>query len=70
MSDAAQDRNLLFGIIALQSDLISMQQFVEACTLWTARKGDALADVLIERGWLVDADRQHVEAGCGHEWIL
>lgn len=61
MYENSQDKNLLFGVIALQSDLITMQQFAQACTLWTARKGDALADVLIEQGWLVDADRQHVE---------
>ena len=27
------DRSLLFGALALQADLISLDQFVEACTL-------------------------------------
>ena len=32
------DRNLIFGVLALQADLIDSVQFVEACTrqgLWT-----------------------------------
>jgi hypothetical protein len=28
------DRNLLFGVLALQGDLIRPDQFVEACTTW------------------------------------
>lgn len=55
------DRNLLFGLIAMQSDLIEMRQFVDACTLWGSRKDSALADILIEQGWLQPEDRQHVD---------
>jgi serine/threonine-protein kinase len=55
------DRNLLFGVLALQADLIDQGQFVEACTLWTTRKGVSLADVLVERGWIQPADRGDVD---------
>jgi serine/threonine-protein kinase len=55
------DRNLLFGVIALQVDLLGVEQFVEACTLWAARKSTPLADLLVERGWLSPADRADVE---------
>jgi PAS domain S-box-containing protein len=55
------DRNLLFGVLALQADLIDAGQFVEACTLWTTRKHTPLADLLVERGWLVPADRVHLD---------
>ena len=55
------DRNLLFGLIAMQSDLIEMRQFVDACTLWGSRKDSSLADILIEQGWLAEEDRQHVD---------
>ena len=55
------DRNLLFGVLALQADLIDTRQFIEACTLWTARKDASLADLLMERGWIVAEDRSHVE---------
>src|SRR6516162_11271747 len=55
------DRNLLFGVLALQADLIESVQFVEACTLWTTRKQAALADLLVERGWIAQTDKEHVE---------
>ena len=55
------DINLLFGLIAMQSDLITMRQFVDACTLWGSRKETSLADILVEQGWLIEDDRDHVE---------
>jgi PAS domain S-box-containing protein len=55
------DRNLLFGVLALQAELIDPRQFIEACLLWTGRKDVPLADLLVERGWLVPADREHVD---------
>jgi serine/threonine-protein kinase len=55
------DRNLLFGVLALQTDLIDAQQFIEACLLWTSRKDVPLADLLVERGWIMPDDRAHVE---------
>ncbi|MCI0456652.1 MAG: protein kinase [Gemmataceae bacterium] len=58
------DRNLLFGVLALQADLITQAQFVEACTLWTTRKQVPLADLLVERGWLTTNDQAHIN------WLL
>jgi PAS domain S-box-containing protein len=55
------DRNLLFGVLALQADLIDPQQFIEACLLWTSRKEVPLADLLVERGWIVPDDKAHVD---------
>ncbi len=55
------DRNLLFGVLALQADLLDAARFAEACTAWSARKDTPLADVLVERGWLTPADRADVE---------
>jgi WD40 repeat protein/serine/threonine protein kinase len=55
------DRNLLFGVLALQADLIDAAQFVEACAAWAARKDTSLGDLLVERGWLSAEDRQEVE---------
>jgi serine/threonine protein kinase len=51
------DRNLLFGVLALQADLIDAAQFAEVCTAWTARKDSSLSDLLQERGWLTDSDK-------------
>jgi tRNA A-37 threonylcarbamoyl transferase component Bud32 len=55
------DRNLLFGVLALQADLIEPARFAEACTAWSARKDTPLAELLVERGWLSAEERCHVE---------
>jgi serine/threonine-protein kinase len=55
------DRNLLFGVLALQMDLLDAAQFAEACSAWATRKDTALADLLVERGWLTRDDRRDVE---------
>lgn len=55
------DHNLLFGVIALQAELIDASQFVEACLLWTTRKKEPLADLLVEKGWIEAADCEHIE---------
>jgi tRNA A-37 threonylcarbamoyl transferase component Bud32 len=55
------DRNLLFGVLALQVDLITPNQFAQASARWAADKGRGLGDILVEQGWLAAADRQDVE---------
>ncbi len=55
------DRNLLFGVLALQADLIDARQFIDICSLWTTRKSVPLAELLIERGWITSDDREHVD---------
>jgi PAS domain S-box-containing protein len=55
------DRNLLLGVRALQDGLIDASQFVEACTLWSARPGACLADLLMERGWIDGRQRALLE---------
>src|SRR5262245_66108590 len=61
MTKSTGDRNLLFGVLALQADLIDPAQFVEACSAWAARKDAPLADLLVERGWLSPGGRDAVE---------
>jgi hypothetical protein len=41
---ADTDRNLLFGVLALQADLIDKNQFAEVCGAWAARNDKPLAD--------------------------
>jgi serine/threonine-protein kinase len=55
------DRNLLFGVLALQADFLDARQFAEACAAWASCKDLALAELLLERGWLTPDDRAHVE---------
>ena len=61
MARTETDHNLMFGLIAMQSDLIEMSQFVDACTLWGSRKESSLATILVEQGWLLPDDREHVD---------
>jgi len=55
------DRNLLFAVLALQADLLDRDRFVQACTLWTARKDTPIADLLVAQGWLTPQDRADVQ---------
>jgi serine/threonine-protein kinase len=55
------DRNLLFGVLALQADLIDPECFARACTLWSAQKATPLADLMMQHGWLTPEDRADVE---------
>jgi serine/threonine-protein kinase len=61
MKGADADRNLLFGVIALQTDAITRTQFIDGCALWASQKERPLADVLAERGWITPEDRADVE---------
>jgi serine/threonine protein kinase/tetratricopeptide (TPR) repeat protein len=61
MSTDGADRNLLFGVLALQGDLIDSGQFAEACTAWAARKDRPLSEVLLDRGWISAEDRRLIE---------
>lgn len=55
------DRNLLFGVLALQADLIDADQLAEACSAWAAKKAVPLADLLCDRGSITADERTHVE---------
>src|SRR5438067_1502852 len=55
------DRNLLFGVLALQLELIDDGKFAQACSAWATRKNVPLATVLQDLGWLTDDDRREVE---------
>ena len=56
-----QNLDLLFGVLALQADLLTNDQFAEACSAWVTRKHTPLADLLVERGCLTAEDRRDVE---------
>jgi PAS domain S-box-containing protein len=55
------DRSLLFSVVALQAGLIGRDQFVEACTLWAARRDATLAELLIERGAIRPGDVSRID---------
>src|SRR6516164_8777371 len=62
MAALAADRNLLFGLLALQNGLIDQGQLVAAFQAWTLDKARALADHLVSRGDLDPDDRSAVDA--------
>jgi serine/threonine-protein kinase len=57
----AADRNLLFGLLALQNGIISQIQLVAAFQGWTLDKSKSLADHLESRGDLTAAKRALLE---------
>ena len=59
---AAADRNLLFGILALQLDFISREQLIAGMQTWVLNKEQSLADLLALAGMLSPADRGTLEA--------
>jgi eukaryotic-like serine/threonine-protein kinase len=59
---AATDRDLLFGLLALQIGLIDQAQLVAAFQAWTLQKDQPLADHLVGRGAIDADDRAAVEA--------
>jgi serine/threonine protein kinase len=61
MSNHEKDRNLLFGVLALQADLVDSSQFAEACAVWSSQKDLSLAAILVQRGWLSESDRSDVD---------
>ncbi len=62
MSAVAADRNLLFGLLALQNGLIDQSQFVTAFQVWTRESARPLAEHLVALGHLDAAQRRAVEA--------
>jgi eukaryotic-like serine/threonine-protein kinase len=62
MASIAADRNLLFGLLALQNGLINQAQLVAAFQAWTLDKARALADHLVALGHLNGAQKVVVEA--------
>ncbi len=59
MAAVNADRNLLFGLLALQIGLIDQDHLVAAFRAWSRDKGRQIADYLVERGDL-DADQRGV----------
>jgi serine/threonine protein kinase len=58
----AADRNLLFGILALQLDFITREQLINGMQSWVLAKDQPLADILALAGALSADDRVTLEA--------
>ena len=56
-------RSFLYGVVALQANLISPEhfnEFMEACSDLPLQSG-ALADIFVARGWIQSSDKVHLE---------
>ena len=62
MSSRWANRNLLFGILALQLDLLGRDALVAGLNAWTADKSRPLGDVLQDRGALDPGRRAVIES--------
>jgi hypothetical protein len=56
------DRNLLFGIIALQMDFITRDQLIAAMQAWVFDKHKLLGQVLCDPGALSAEDREAIDS--------
>jgi serine/threonine protein kinase len=57
----ASDRNLLFGIIALQMDFITRDALLAGMSAWVLEKDKPLGQILVERGALGQDERALLE---------
>src|SRR5215472_4610493 len=58
---APADRNLIFGLLALQMDFVTREQLLDAMHAWMLDKYLALGDILCQRGVLADDDRADLD---------
>ena len=65
MAPVDTERNLLFGLLALQNGLIDQGALFAAFAAWTRDKGRPLADHLVDLGHLDAPRRAAVEAIAG-----
>jgi tetratricopeptide (TPR) repeat protein len=65
MDNSGADRNLLFGLLALQNGLIDQSQLVAAFRSWTRQKDRPLAEHLVGLSALDSAQRGVIEAMVG-----
>lgn len=69
-SHAAADRNLLFGILALQLDFIRQESLVKAMNRWVLTKAKPLGELLVEQGDLDAEARGLLDALVGKHLAL
>jgi len=61
MNAPTADRNLLFGILALQMDFIDREQLAQVMNAWVLEKSKGLGQLLHDRGDLTDQQRDLLE---------
>ncbi len=62
MSTTSADRNLLFGVLAVQLDFVSRDDLVAATNQWKQNKDQPLSKVFISQGKLNDEESKLIES--------
>jgi serine/threonine protein kinase/tetratricopeptide (TPR) repeat protein len=62
MSQPVADRNLLFGVLAMQMDFITREQLIAAMQAWVFDKNKPLGEILVANKALADDNRALLEA--------
>ena len=55
------ERNLLFAVLAFESEFLDLTQLTSACRAWAENKSRPLADLLVARGWLTVKNREFID---------
>ena len=58
MSADSADRNLLFGVLAVQLDFVSRDDLIAATSRWVTNKAQPLSRVFVEQGVLSSEESQ------------
>jgi len=61
MSAASSDRNLLFGVLALQMDFLSRDALIAVMHAWIQDKAKPLGDILVEQEALRPNERDAID---------
>ena len=61
MSQSSADRNLLFGILAVQMDLVTRDGLIAGMGVWVLNKTRSLSEILVEHKYLKAEHRDLLE---------
>ena len=61
MSAASADRNLLFGVLAVQLDFVSRDELIAATSRWVLNKQQSLGEVFVDLGILTQEESQTLD---------
>ncbi|NOY41762.1 MAG: serine/threonine protein kinase [Planctomycetes bacterium] len=62
MTSASADRNLLFGVLAVQLDFVSRDELIAATSRWVLDKQQPLSDMFVQQGMLSAEESQLLDS--------
>jgi serine/threonine protein kinase/tetratricopeptide (TPR) repeat protein len=55
------DRNMLFGVVALQLNFVNHQQLIQAMSAWVVEKSKSIGQIMVEQGAIDESDRSMLD---------